>query len=86
MNILTSAIAITVLTCLSSFAQAADMTKAEAITKALELHPGTVEKAYQETKKGVLLWEVKTTDENGQKWETFYRVDNSEFAMDKKDD
>ena len=84
MNKFTSAIAITVLTAVSAFAQAADMTEEDAIAKALELHPGTFDKAYQETKKGVVLWEVKSTDESGQKWETFFKVEDGEFVMDEK--
>jgi hypothetical protein len=84
MNKITTVIAITVLSSLSVFAQAADMTEEEAMVKALELHPGTVDEAYQETKKGVVLWEVKITDENGLKWKTFYRLDNGEYAIDKR--
>ncbi|MFK8078647.1 MAG: PepSY domain-containing protein [Granulosicoccus sp.] len=84
MNKFTSAIALTILAATSTLAQAADMTEEEAIAKALELHPGTVTEAYRETKKGVELWEVKITDENGLEWKTFYRIDNGEYAIDKR--
>lgn len=84
MNKFSSAVAITILTAASTLAQAADMTEEEAIAKALELHPGTVTEAYQETKKGVKLWEVKITDEKGLEWKTFYRLDNGEYAIDKR--
>lgn len=84
MNKFTSAIVVAILTVTSTLVQAADMTEEEAIAKALELHPGTVTEAYQETKKGVPLWEVKITDESGLEWKTFYRIDNGEYAIDKR--
>ena len=66
--------------------QAAEITKQQAIEQALAAHPGSVEKAYQETKKGVLVWEVKIQGDDGNTWKTYYRFDGGELFMKKKND
>jgi uncharacterized membrane protein YkoI len=65
---------------------AGGITKEQAIEKALTIHPGMVEKAYQETKKGVEVWEVRIKGDDGNTWKTYYRVDNGELFMKKKND
>lgn len=65
---------------------AAEIDKQQAIEKALAAHPGSVEKAYQETKKGVLVWEVKVKGDDGNTWKSYFRVDNGDLFMKKKND
>ncbi len=72
-----SVAALTVVTVLSvSLALATDaFTKEQAIERALQAHPGKVEKAYQETKKGQEVWEVQIEGDDGKKWELYYTMD-----------
>jgi hypothetical protein len=39
-----------------------------------EAHPGTVTKAYEDTKKGKKTWEVKINGNDGKKWEVHYEI------------
>ena len=41
---------------------------------ALKAHPGTVTKAYEDTKKGKKTWEVKINGNDGKKWEVHYEI------------
>lgn len=65
---------------------AGEISKEQAVKQALSTHPGSVEKAYQETKKGVLVWEVKIQGDDGHSWKTYYRADDGELFMEKKND
>lgn len=65
---------------------AQEFNKEQAIEQALSAHPGAVEKAYQETKKGVLVWEVKIQGDDGHQWKTYYRANDGTLFMEKKDD
>jgi uncharacterized membrane protein YkoI len=66
-----------------NIAWADSITKEKAIDMALASHPGSVEKAYQETKKGVEVWEVMINGEDGNIWKVYFRVDNGELFMKK---
>ena len=66
-----------------NIALADSITKEQAIDMALTSHPGSVEKAYQETKKGVNVWEVMINGEDGNVWKVYYRVDNGELFLKK---
>jgi uncharacterized membrane protein YkoI len=59
--------------------------KDQAIEKALNAHPGEVLKAYQETKKGTEVWEVKIKDKTGITWEIYYKVADGELFLEQQD-
>lgn len=60
----------------AGFANSAEqmLTKEKAIEMALEAHPGEVIKAYQETKRGEEVWEVKIAGADGKQWEIYYTM------------
>jgi uncharacterized membrane protein YkoI len=51
-----------------------EITKEQAVEMALKAHPGTVTKAYEDTKKGKKTWEVKINGSDGKKWEVHYEI------------
>ena len=67
-------------------ALAAGISKEQAIEQALLAHPGAVEKAYEETKRGVEVWEVKINGDDGNEWKSYYRVDDGALFMRKLND
>lgn len=80
-------LALTALVLASNVALAAEaMTKEQAIDKALAAHPGEVTKAYQETKRGQQVWEVKINADDGSQWEVYYTVAGGELLMEEQDD
>ncbi len=92
MNTFKSLLAATALSALSALAFAAvaaddpaPITKEQAMAMALAEHPGQVTKAYQETKRGKTLWEVKIDGDDGQKWELYYNADTGELVKAKAD-
>ena len=85
-HLYTQAAATALLTVAAAASWAAGINKEQAIEQALAAHPGSVEKAYQETKKGVMVWEVKIRGEDGNTWKAYYRVDDGTLFMKKKND
>lgn len=67
-------------------AAAQGITREQAIEMALQAHPGEVEKAYKETKKGIETWEVKIQGDDGNEWELYYAVADGELIKEEKDD
>jgi uncharacterized membrane protein YkoI len=67
-------------------AAAQGISKEQAIEMALRVHPGEVEKAYKETKRGVETWEVKIQGDDGYEWELYYAVADGELIKEEKDD
>lgn len=55
-------------------ATAQEISKEQAVEMALRAHPGTVTKAYEDTKKGKKTWEVKINGNDGKKWEVHYEI------------
>lgn len=55
-------------------APAQEISKEQAVEMALRAHPGTVTKAYEDTKKGKKTWEVKINGNDGKKWEVHYEI------------
>jgi uncharacterized membrane protein YkoI len=55
-------------------AVAEDLTKEQITEKALQAHPGQVEKIYKEQMKGQEVWEVKIKGDDGKKWEVYYSL------------
>lgn len=81
MNAITRHIIFSSLTFLAlSDVVAAEMTKEQAIVKALTEHPGEVQKAYKEKKKGQDVWEVKINADDGKQWELYYDVGTGELV------
>lgn len=66
-------------------ATATEFTKEQAIERALKAHPGTVVKAYEDTKKGKKTWEVKIKGTDGQKWEMYYDIKTGELVAEETD-
>ena len=62
------------------------LSKIQAIDLALASHPGEATKAYEETKQGVKVWEIKINGKDSYKWEVYYRQDNGELVKEEKDD
>ena len=56
------------------------LTKEQAIEKALADHPGDVEKAYREKKRGKDVWEVKIEGDDGKEWELYYDARSGELV------
>jgi uncharacterized membrane protein YkoI len=54
------------------------VTKEQIEAKALEEHPGKVEKIYKETKKGKEVWEVKIKGDDGKEHELYYDAKTGE--------
>lgn len=65
--------------------QAGMITKEQAIDKALAEHPGKVEKAYMETKRGRKVWEVQVRGQDGKEWELYYDAETGELAKAEHD-
>jgi uncharacterized membrane protein YkoI len=63
-------------------AEAAMVTKDQAITMALKTHPGKVLKAYKEVKKGQDVWEVSIDGDDGKEWELYYDMAGNLIAED----
>ena len=55
-------------------------TKEQAIEKALAAHPGDVEKAYGEKKRGKEVWEIKIEGDDGKEWELYYDARSGELV------
>lgn len=71
---------------IAPFAMAEPMSLDQAVSAATAAHPGEVIKAYQETKRGQEVWEVKIAGEDGKQWEVYYAVNTGELVMEKIDD
>ena len=56
----------------------AGVTKEQVEAMALKEHPGKVEKAYKETKKGKEVWEVKIKGNDGKEYELYYDAQTGE--------
>lgn len=63
----------------------AAITKEQAIHMALKAHPGTVTKAYEDTKKGKKTWEVKIKGDDGKKWEVYYEIKTGELVAEESE-
>lgn len=61
---------------------AAMVTKDQAITIALESHPGKILKAYRNVKQGQDVWEVKIEGDDGKEWELYYDMAGNLIAED----
>jgi uncharacterized membrane protein YkoI len=61
---------------------AAMVTKDQAITMALESHPGKILKAYRDVKGGQDVWEVKIEGDDGKEWELYYDMAGNLVAED----
>ena len=61
------------------------ITKEQAVEMALKAHPGKVTKAYEETKKGKKVWEVKIKGDDGKKWEMYYEIATGELIAEDED-
>lgn len=89
MNTFKSLLAAAALSALAFAAVAADtpapITKEQAIAMALAEHPGKVTKAYQETKRGKDLWEVKIDGDDGREWELYYDAATGELVKAEAD-
>jgi len=57
---------------------AGGITKEQIVERALKEHPGKVEKAYQDTKKGKEVWEVKIKGDDGKEHELYYDLKTGE--------
>lgn len=55
-------------------AVAEELTKEQITEKALQAHPGKVEKVYKEQMKGKEVWEVKIKGDDGKEWEVYYSL------------
>lgn len=55
-----------------SFAATEAFTKDQAITTALQTHPGKIVKAYKDVERGQEVWEVKIQGDDGKEWELYY--------------
>lgn len=69
---------------ISAWAVEGPITKDQAVSMAVERHPGKVLKAYQETKKGVEVWEVKIDGDDGTTWKVYYKVIDGALFKEKK--
>jgi uncharacterized membrane protein YkoI len=62
----------------AGFAAGSELTKEQAVEKALKQHPGKLEKAYKETRKGKEVWEVKIKGDDGSEHELYYDAKTGE--------
>lgn len=60
------------------------ISKEQAVDLALKAHPGTVTKAYQDTKKGKKTWEVQINGSDGRKWEVHYEISSGVLVADER--
>ena len=60
--------------------------KEQAVEMALMDHPGQVEKAYLEHKRGQDLWEVKIDGDDGKEYEVYYDANTGEHVKTDIDD
>lgn len=65
-----------------SFAATKSFSKDQAITTALETHPGKIVKAYKEIKQGQEVWEVTINGDDGKKWELYYDMSGNLIKED----
>ncbi|MDX1604790.1 MAG: PepSY domain-containing protein [Candidatus Competibacterales bacterium] len=88
MNPLTRCTAALLLAAASTLALAVEGTisKEQAIEMALQAHPGQVEKAYRETKRGAETWEVKIKGDDGYEWEVYYAVADGALVKEERED
>ncbi|MBL8259088.1 MAG: PepSY domain-containing protein [Candidatus Competibacteraceae bacterium] len=63
-------------------AAAQELSKEQAIERALKAHPGKVTKAYEDTKKGKKTWEVKIDGDDGKKWEVYYEIKTGQLVAE----
>lgn len=61
------------------------ISKEDAAKLATEKHPGEVVKVYQETKKGVDVWEVKIKGKDGHHYEVYYKISDGSFVSEKQE-
>ena len=67
-------------------ASLAAISKEQAVEMAQQDTPGTLIKAYKETKKGREVWEVQIAGEDGKKYEYYYDVETGELVKKEADD